>query len=285
MYDDISDVSVIICTRNNKDYIEDVVKSVIANDPGEIIIVDGNSTDGTREIVSKMNVIIVSDPGEGLAKARQVGLEASKLRYVFYVGDDNILEPDSIKNLKKYMLSHDWIGASMLTRLKDSRSSWLAFCINERLKARVNEGVTSVIGTPHLYDGEILRKLSFDEKCKYSDDTDLGERIKATTKKKIGYSNVVCYEIGKTRWKDVFTRFLMYGSSDAQFWDKYSKQWNFRRKIKSILHPLEAEFFSSIKKVRPIYINIITIPFFVLITIVRYTGWIKYRRKLKNQQS
>ena len=279
---DISDVSVVICTKNNKDNIERVIKSVISNKPGEIIIVDGNSTDGTRDIIKRLGVKMVTDPGEGIAKARQIGLDESKLKYVFYSGDDNILQPDSIGRLKDYMLKHDWVGASMLTRLY-GRKSWISFCANERLKARIREGETQVIGSPHLYEGEILRKLTFDEKCKYSDDTDLGERIKKVTNKKIGYSNVICYEIGKTSAKDIIARFKMYGQSDGQFWNKYSGGWGIKRKIKSLLHPITAELITPIVKVEPKYINLIVIPFFVWITIIRYTGWVKYSKEQKKK--
>lgn len=43
----LSDVSVVVCTRNNKDNIEVDIQSIIDEAPGELIGVDGNSTDGT----------------------------------------------------------------------------------------------------------------------------------------------------------------------------------------------------------------------------------------------
>lgn len=66
MNKNISDVSVVICTRNNCKNIRSVVQSVKAEAPGELIVVDGNSTDGTREILDGMSVKVLSDPGGGL---------------------------------------------------------------------------------------------------------------------------------------------------------------------------------------------------------------------------
>ena len=94
---DISDVSVVICTRNNKKTIRQAVQRIINEKPGEIIVVDGNSTDGTREILKKMPVRLLTDPGKGLALARQTALDAAAGRYILFAGDDNILPGGGIE--------------------------------------------------------------------------------------------------------------------------------------------------------------------------------------------
>ncbi|TFH46834.1 MAG: glycosyltransferase [ANME-2 cluster archaeon] len=47
------DVSVVVCTKNEESRIEDCLKSIVNNNPGEIIVVDGESTDTTIDIAKK----------------------------------------------------------------------------------------------------------------------------------------------------------------------------------------------------------------------------------------
>ena len=272
---DISDVSVVICTRNNKGNIRRVVKSVIDERPKEVIVVDGNSTDGTREILEKMNVNIITDPGQGLALARQIALNIVKGDYLFFVGDDNIIIKGTIAKLKRYMLDHDWVGVALQTRIHNCKSNYWAYCANWRWKVRFYEGEREVIGTPYMFQTELLRQIGYDSDCKYSDDTDMEKRLSELTGRKMGYSNMYCYEIGKTGYKETVARFLMYGKGDYEFWRKYSNGWGFKRKIKSILHPIQDELIKPLRSIKLFSVKFCSFPYFVFITVLRYVGWIK----------
>ena len=80
---DCKDVSVVVCTKNAKATIEQVILSIKRNNPKEIIVVDANSQDGTREILEGMGVRVLTDPGKGLALARQIGIENASGEFVF----------------------------------------------------------------------------------------------------------------------------------------------------------------------------------------------------------
>lgn len=67
----------------------------------------------------------------------------------------------------------------------------------------------------------------------------------------------------------------MYGKSDYEYYRKYSLGWKLRRKIKSILHPLQVEFIDPIKRLRSIKI-LYYLPFFFLITLYRYRAYIGF---------
>ncbi len=281
MINDISDVTVVVCTRNNKEYIAQVLNSILIEKPKEVIVVDGNSTDGTKEILSTLPVKILTDPGKGLALARKIALENVQTKYILYVGDDNIIKHGSILKLKNYMISHDWVGAAFQTRIMDADSNYWSYCANWRWIVRFSEGVRSVIGTPQMFETALLKEAGYDENCSVSDDTDIAEKIAKLTNKKMGYSDIECYEIGKTGKKETITRFRMYGKSDAQFYAKYSKNWTLGRKWFSICHPIRDELFGPLKKIRPYYLRIKVFPYFLFITILRYLGWIKESRKIK----
>lgn len=274
---DISDVSVVICTRNNRKNIEKVVLSIVNEKPGEIIVVDGNSTDGTKEILKKMPVKLMEDSGKGLSLARQIALDEVKGKWVCYIGDDNVLKRESIKKLKEYIVTHDWIGGAFQTRVYNHSKTYWSYCANWRWIVRFYEGERSVIGTPYMFETNLMRAASFDGNCTVSDDSDIEKRMALLTAKKWGYTNIKCFEIGKVSLRETVKRFLMYGKSDAQYWKKYSNTWGFRRKIQSLLHPVKDEFIDCIKKVKPISLRIYVFPYFAFITLIRYWGWIRSR--------
>ena len=168
MTKDISDVSVIICTRNNCENIQAVIESVVTQQPKEIIVVDGKSTDGTREIVENLPVTLLTDPGQGLAMARQIGLEESTGDYIFYCGDDNIIPTNAIMELKNYLDSHDIVCAGMLTRLKNCDENYWAFGADIRWQTRIYEGEREVVGTPNMYYRRVLEEIGWNTDLKFS---------------------------------------------------------------------------------------------------------------------
>ena len=63
-------ISVIIVARNSERTIEECMNSVQRNNPAEIIVVDGNSTDSTIEIAKRYTKRVYSDKGRGLGYER-----------------------------------------------------------------------------------------------------------------------------------------------------------------------------------------------------------------------
>lgn len=278
---DISDVSAIVCTRNNKRNIGLVIESILAQNPKELIVVDGNSTDGTKEIIKQYPVIVLEDPGQGLALARNIGLKQATGEYIFYSGDDNVYPENAIYKLKRYLISHNIACAGMLNRIQNETESYWAFCANLRWKLRFQEGEQNVVGTPNMYYRDVLDSVGWNDKLKFSDDTDLQMRMK-NRGHKLAYSNVICYEIGKVGYRETCARFNMYGISDSEFWNDNSGEWNLRRKLQSILHPLVDELLKPIFRTRKLIIEkVVAFPYFFMIVFFRYKGWIKnsvYRR-------
>ncbi len=95
-------LSVVICTYNRADLLEGALHSVCmqAVDPAlyEVIIVDNNSSDNTKEVVTRYagqysNVRYVLETNVGLSHARNRGWREAISDYVAYTDDDCVVPP------------------------------------------------------------------------------------------------------------------------------------------------------------------------------------------------
>lgn len=99
-------VTIIVPVYNCKDYIEECIESILLStyDNYEIIIVDDGSTDGSndkcREISNKTNRIqFISQENQGVAVARNIGINLAKGEYLIFVDGDDKIKPDMIQKL------------------------------------------------------------------------------------------------------------------------------------------------------------------------------------------
>ena len=88
-------VSVVIPTHNRKEKLARLIKSILESDYPkdklEIIVVDDASTDNTFEYIKKkypQAKIIRNEEEKLLAESRNIGIKASKGKYIFLIDDD-----------------------------------------------------------------------------------------------------------------------------------------------------------------------------------------------------
>jgi len=92
-----SRADVIILTRNSMEpSLPETIASVLANIPvNRLIVVDGGSTDGTREYLAKREDVLLIDDSRGYrATARQKGIENVQTEFFAFVDSDMILQRD-----------------------------------------------------------------------------------------------------------------------------------------------------------------------------------------------
>ncbi|MCP8689156.1 glycosyltransferase family 2 protein [Marinobacterium sedimentorum] len=78
-------------------------------DDVEVIVIDGNSRDGTVEIVKEHPVVSkwLSEPDEGIYDAWNKGISLAEGKWVIFLGADDYLGADALKYLAEYCISHD----------------------------------------------------------------------------------------------------------------------------------------------------------------------------------
>ncbi len=100
-------VSIITVVRNNEKYLEETIKSVLDQTYKnfEFIVIDGNSTDRTLDIIKKYDNEInywISEDDKGIYDAFNKGLDLAKGKYIVFVNSDDILTNSAIKMLSEY---------------------------------------------------------------------------------------------------------------------------------------------------------------------------------------
>ncbi len=106
-------VSVVVCSYNGSATIRDTLEELARLDypDFETIVVDDGSTDATAEIARGYDVTLISTPNQGLAAARNVGLEAATGEIVAYLDDDAYPDRHWLAYLAVALRSSDCCGA------------------------------------------------------------------------------------------------------------------------------------------------------------------------------
>ena len=96
-------ISIIIATYNASDTILSCLDSIEneINSDCELILIDGNSTDNTLDLLNEKKELIdvlISEPDKGIYDAWNKGIERSKGKWIMFLGADDILLPGSIKS-------------------------------------------------------------------------------------------------------------------------------------------------------------------------------------------
>ena len=265
-------VSVVVCVKNVEKIIEPCIKSVLENNPKEIIVIDGQSHDRTKEIAELFNAKVFSDEGKGLSYARRLGVIKSQGEYVLFLGPDNIIKPNFIDDFVKNLTDWNFDVATTFTRVKSPIGYW-----DKGLDCRwrllmSSPGPRKVIGTPGLYKRKCFEKINFSKQdlgpC---DDTLFSDRL-LKLDYKLGLVPITLYDQNGSTAASTWERYKWYGSGDNAFFNYNSISWSVKRKLKSILHPLNQTLNYSSKVVFTSDFPYLGWLFFTMIA--RYYGWI-----------
>ena len=130
-------ISVVISTYNRGALLADAVRSVLAQDPGgpplELIVVDNNSTDGTRALVAELartdaRVRYVFEGRQGVSHGRNAGIAVARADIVAFTDDDVRARPDWTAAIVRAFAEHPeaaFVGGRVLPRWPAEPPAWL----------------------------------------------------------------------------------------------------------------------------------------------------------------
>jgi GT2 family glycosyltransferase len=115
------DLSIIILNYNAKDYVKKCIESVLSSDlkniKNEIIVIDNNSTDGSKDDLSKLQKklkfqLILNKDNSGFSKGNNIGAKKSQGKYILFLNPDTFVSKNSLKEIYSFMEDNPEVGVS-----------------------------------------------------------------------------------------------------------------------------------------------------------------------------
>jgi len=102
-------IAVIITTFNSQDFVTSAISSVRGQTCTDInlIAVDNNSTDETRDLLTSLDVRFISEQVQGAGAARNAGLSHTESEFVLFLDSDDTLHSDALATLKAELMYSD----------------------------------------------------------------------------------------------------------------------------------------------------------------------------------
>jgi len=114
--------------------LESVLSQKTNGDRYEVIVVDNNSTDGTREVIEAFiargcgKLRYVLEERQGVSYARNTGIENASAPIIAFFDDDERVRPDWVANIKRAFDEHpevDFVGGKILPLWSEKPPAWL----------------------------------------------------------------------------------------------------------------------------------------------------------------
>lgn len=130
-------LSIVVCTHNRSELLKKCLESLVNQTYSsiEIIVVDNNSTDNTKEVVAQFpKVKYYHESRIGLSYARNTGYENAIGSYIAYIDDDAYASPNWCELIQKNidMYQFDVCGGKILPYYEHKRPFWF----DDRLEIR-----------------------------------------------------------------------------------------------------------------------------------------------------
>ena len=133
-----TDITVVISTYNRCEMLPAAIESVLSQEASgisyELIVVDNNSTDSTKQVVHSFisqghhNLRYLFEPKQGLSHGRNAGITNARGAIIVFFDDDVRAQPDWLSNIKRAFDLYtgiDCIAGKILPNWKDDPPPWL----------------------------------------------------------------------------------------------------------------------------------------------------------------
>jgi glycosyltransferase involved in cell wall biosynthesis len=128
-----------VCTYNRHELLREALESIVSNEIGdgvryEVVVVDNNSTDQTRDVVQSFiergntNIRYLFEGRQGLSYARNAAIATARSNILAFTDDDVLVSANWIATIKRSLDSHpevDCVGGKVLPAWSSQPPSWL----------------------------------------------------------------------------------------------------------------------------------------------------------------
>ena len=235
-------LSVVMPVLNEARFLEHTLESLLrqslAPDDYEILVADGGSTDGTRELVQRVasvhpNVRLLDNPGRRSSAGRNAGWRAAAGAYVLFL-DGHVFIPGP--DLLRATLRAFEAGAAVLSRPQPldppgltpfqhtvavARASWLGHQGESEIY-REQEAEVDPSSAGAAYRRELLSELGgYDERFDACEDVEFNERVKLRGLRALTSPEFTVRYYPRESPGQLWAQCERYGRGRARLWRKH----------------------------------------------------------------
>lgn len=149
-------VSVQVITLNEERTIADCLDAIARNDPAEVVIIDGGSTDQTVEIATRKGARVLTPGRLGRGASRRLGYHSTEFPIVAMVDADDRIDPNWLAVSLSELESGGYAALQSSLRTTGKATFWERGW-NEYFKESIRPAAdTIMVGHPAVYRTEAL---------------------------------------------------------------------------------------------------------------------------------
>ena len=216
-------ISVVVCIKNEEQRIEECLRSILSNNPDEVIVIDGGSNDKSVEISRTFTDKVIVTQNSSLTRDRQIGINAARNDYIAMIDADHRLKENDLISLLTDLKTFEFdIVQSQLVSFKNN--NWLNKAEEQMWELNHNHpGPRNMIGVaPAIYRKKLFELIEFDDTItKTIDDTDFVYRLSQLPDIKYGIGRTRIAQLHNPSFASYMRKFRWYGIGDGEFCVKH----------------------------------------------------------------
>jgi glycosyltransferase involved in cell wall biosynthesis len=237
-------VSVVIPTHNRIERLKRVLAALesqdYALDDFEVIVVSDGSTDDTNEYLQALDTPLqfraVTQPNQGVAAARNIGLQHATGKFVLFIDDDVVPSPKLIAEHVRIHADHDddaIVLGPMLTPNDAGMSPWVRW--EQAMLTKQYQAMLSGKYAPsarQFYTGNtslarihLIAAEGFDINFRRAEDVELAYRLARRGLKFIFNPNAIGYHYAERSFRSWMEIPYVYGRNDVIFTRDKHQHW------------------------------------------------------------
>jgi glycosyltransferase involved in cell wall biosynthesis len=199
-YSGVKQLTIVTVCRNAAGTLPRTIMSVAQNKPDtvEYIIVDGASTDGTIDEVSKNMATVdmfVSEPDTGIYDAMNKGLALATGQFVWFLNADDWLSHDAVSHVLANLQDVDYLfGIAVTCSVDEAVQDLFKPAVDK--EGHLGDLVTRGMFVPHpatIVSTKLARSLGFDSEYRIAGDYDFMIRLYAASRNYTYLPRVLTY--------------------------------------------------------------------------------------------
>lgn len=243
-------VSVIMPVRNEEGYIQESLESVLGQDyPAElveIIIADGMSDDGTREIVHTLqgrhpNIRLIDNPGRIAPSGLNLAIANAKGDIIVRVDGHCVIQQDYIRRCVAYLLEEDidGVGGPMTTIGETGSAQAIAIAMSSPFgvggsafrTVKDRKMFVDTVAFP-AYRHETIRKAGlFDEELVRNQDDEYNFRLREMGGHILMAPDIRSRYYSRSSFRSLWRQYFQYGFWKVRVMQKHPRQMSLRQFI------------------------------------------------------